>query len=118
MLLTVLAVLQEQVQELTEPQRSITKWLEANCERPSCVPSQRHSEKLSARHAFEHELVRDLPSHICLTGVLTCKLIGFGVLSVRTLPNTFVRSIVMRTILRQLRLSARIKTLFLRCSST
>ena len=37
------------------------------------MPSQRHSEKVSARYASEHELVRDLPSHIHLTGILTCK---------------------------------------------
>jgi hypothetical protein len=44
--------------------------------------------------------------------------IGFGVLlSVCTLLNTFVLSIVIRTILRQLRAFARTKTLSLRCWS-
>ena len=37
------------------------------------MPSQRHSEKVLARYASGHELIRDLPSHIYLTGVLTCK---------------------------------------------
>ena len=44
--------------------------------------------------------------------------IGFAVLlSVCTLPNTFVRFIVIQMILRQLRPFERIKTHFLRCSS-
>jgi hypothetical protein len=37
------------------------------------MPSQRRSEKVSAPYASENELVRELPSHIYLTGILTCK---------------------------------------------
>ncbi len=43
---------------------------------------------------------------------------GFGVLlSVRILLDTFVRTMVIRTPLRQLRVLTRTKTLLLRCSS-
>ena len=34
---------------------------------------QRHWGKVLARYTSEHELVRDLPSHIYLTDTLTCK---------------------------------------------
>ncbi len=37
------------------------------------MPFLRHSEKVLARYASERELVQDLPSHIYLTGILTCK---------------------------------------------
>ena len=37
------------------------------------MPSQKHSENVVAWYASELELVRDLPSHFYLTGILTCK---------------------------------------------
>ena len=37
------------------------------------MPSLRRLEKVSARYASEHKLVRDLPSHVHLAVILTCK---------------------------------------------
>jgi hypothetical protein len=70
---SILTVLQEQVQELNQSQRSNTKWLD-----PTVNVLLAFSETLgegvgSVCFGTEHELVRDLPSHIYLIGILTCK---------------------------------------------
>src|SRR6266436_7903712 len=39
----------------------------------SFMPSLGRSEKVSARHASEPELIPELPSHIYLSGILACK---------------------------------------------
>jgi hypothetical protein len=66
-----LAVLQEEVRELDQSQRINIKWLD-----PTVNVIHTFSETLGegvGSVCFRTELVRDLPSHICLTGILTCK---------------------------------------------
>ena len=68
---SILIVLQEQVQELNESQSTNTKWLD-----PTVNVLLAFSETLGegvSSVCFRAELVRDLFSHIYLTGILTCK---------------------------------------------
>ena len=68
---SILTVLQEQVQELNQSQRSNNKWLD-----PTVNVLHTFSEALGegvGAVCSGHELVRDLHSHTCLTGILTCK---------------------------------------------
>ena len=115
---SILTVLQEQVQELNQSQRSSTKWLD-----PTVNVIHTFSEALGegvGAVRSGHKLVRDLHSHTCLKVFSPAKVIfiGFSVLlSVRNLLNTFVRSVVTQTIFRQPRTFARTKTHFSRYSS-
>ena len=113
---SILTVLQGQVQELNESQRSNMKWLD-----PTVNVLHTFSEILGegvGSVCFRHEPIRDLHSHILFLKVFSPAkviFIGFAVLlSVRAVLNTFIRSIVIQMILRQLRPFARTKTSFLR----
>jgi hypothetical protein len=115
----ILTVLQEQVQELNESQRSNTKWLDPTVNVIHTF-SETLGEGVGSVRFGAHEHVLDLHSHICLKVFPPAKVIFIGIgvlLSVCTFLNAFVRSIVIRTILRQLRLFARTKKLFSRYSS-
>jgi hypothetical protein len=111
-------VLREQVQELNQSQPINTKWLD-----PTVNVLQTFSETLGegvGSVCFRTELVRDSPSHICLTGILTRKGDFYRVWcsTFSVYPSQHLCAIYpIRTILRQLRPFARTKTLFLRCSS-
>ncbi|KAF8485422.1 hypothetical protein F5888DRAFT_1768176, partial [Russula emetica] len=97
---SILTVLQEQVQELNQSQRDNMKWLDPT---------------VNVLLAFSETLGEGVGSVFSPAKVI---FIGFGVLfSVCTLFNTFVRSIIIRSIFRQLRTFARTKTFSLRCSS-
>ena len=66
-----LAVLQELVQELNQSQPNNTKWLD-----PIVNVIHAFSETLRegvGSVCFRTELVRDVPSHVCSAGILTCK---------------------------------------------
>jgi hypothetical protein len=111
---SILAILQEQVQELNRSQLSNTKWLD-----PTVNVLHTFSDALGegiGSVCFKNKPVRNLHPHICLKVFSPAKVIfiGFSVLlSVRTL-NALVRFFVMQTILRRLWPFARVKTLFLR----
>jgi len=97
---SILTVLQEQVQELNQSQRSNQKWLDPT---------------VNVLLAFSETLGEGAGSVFSPAKAI---FVGFAVLlSVCSLLDTFVRSIAIQTILRQLRPFARTKTLFLRCSS-
>ena len=117
---SILIVLQQQVQELNQSQSSderLTKWLD-----PTVKVLYTLSETLGEGVSL---VCRDIKvSEIYILIILQvfspAKAIfaGIGVLlSVCILLNTFVPSIVIRTTLRQLRMFARAKKLFLRCSN-
>ena len=114
---SILTVLQGQVQELNQSQRSSAKWLD-----PTVYVLHAFSDMLGGgvgSVGLGHELVRDLRSHVCLKIFTPAKVIFIGLsvpLSVCPL-NTFVRFVIKQTIPRQRRRFVRTKTLFLRCSS-
>ena len=67
---SVLTILQEQVQELDESQRSSAKWLD-----PTVNVLHAFSEALKefiGSVCSRHEIVRELHSHILFEGILTC----------------------------------------------
>ena len=68
----VLTVLREQVQELNESQHSFTKWLDPTVNVLHAF-SETLGEGIGSVCIRKNELVRDLLSHIYLTGILTCK---------------------------------------------
>ena len=118
---SILIVLQEQVQELDQSQTSderLIKWLD---------PTVKVLYTLSATLGEGISLVcRDVKVSEIRVLILILQVCspaktiftGIGVLlSVGNLLNTFVRSIVIRTALRQPRMFARAKTPSLRCSS-
>jgi hypothetical protein len=112
---SILTVLQEQLQELNRSQRSNMKWLE-----PTVNVLFTFSETLGEGvGSVGHQLVRGLRPHICLKVFSPAKsiFVGFAVLLSVGSFNTFVQSIVIQMILRQLMPFARTKTPFLRCSS-
>jgi hypothetical protein len=67
-----LAMLQEQVHQLDESQRSNTKLARPNCERPSYL-LRGTWRRCRLGMLQDMKLIRDLHSHICLKGILTCK---------------------------------------------
>jgi hypothetical protein len=111
-------VLQELVQEFNESQHNDSKWLD-----PIVNVLLAFSETLGEGVGLVCFRIRTCPRSTLsfirqVFSPAKVIFIGFGVLlSVRTLLDTFVRFIVIRAILRQLRMFARIKTLSLRCSS-
>jgi hypothetical protein len=118
---SVLTVLQQQVQELNQSQSNderLTKWLD-----PTVNVLYTLSETLGEGVSLVCPVISKCQSSVLIVVLQVfspAKAIfaGIGVLlSVCILFNTFVRSMVIRTALRQPRMLGRAKTLFLRCSS-
>jgi hypothetical protein len=118
---SILILLQQQVQELNQSQSSnerLTKWLG-----PTVKVLCALSETVGGVVSLVCPVVSLCPIFILILILQvfppsTAIFAGIGVLlSVCTLLSTFFRPIIMRTALRQPRVLAQAKTLFLRCSS-
>jgi hypothetical protein len=117
---SILTVLQQQVQELNQSQSSderLTKWLDPTV-KVLYTLSETLGEGVSLVCPRYRSVPRSLLSILQVFSPAKAIFVGIGVLlSVCILLDTLVRSIVIRTALRQPRMFVRDRTLFWRSSS-